>query len=320
MVEHDAKLRGTCGHCHEMAELVRLNYAKLSLCESCFLKFVERKVDRTIKAYKMVKRDDVLLLALSGGKDSSALLHILRVVAPEVKIMCLHVDLGIPSFSQECRKRAEEMARREGVELTIMDLGEFLGCTISDIAFLSDYRRRICSVCGLAKRYIMNYVGSTRGATKIVTGHNLDDVTAILWDFYMTGELLEAVKIQPVTQPLHVKSLPRIKPLIELTDFEIKTYADLKGLPYASAQCSLGRESKLNRRKKLMNIIESSRPGFKHTLLKSHVKRVTPLISKVRLASEPYSWTSCARCGMPSLRDLCRMCRLKDELQLKLKV
>ncbi|MHC1601316.1 MAG: ATP-binding protein [Candidatus Nezhaarchaeales archaeon] len=306
-----SKSLGVCRHCHAKQAKIRLEYARLNLCEDCFVKFIERKVDRTIKKYGMIKKDDKILLALSGGKDSSALLHIIRRIMPEVKILCLHVDLGIAGFSEECRRKAEELVGQENVELEVVDLKNFLGRTLSELTLKY---KKICSTCGLIRRYLLNYYGNIHDATKIATGHNLDDTIAVLWDFYVRGDLLEASRLQPVTQLIHPKALPRIKPLIELTDFELKAYVDLKGLPYTSAQCSFGRESKLNRRKRLINVIESMYPAFKHTLLKAHIKRVTPLISSL-IAAERSDWKTCVKCGMPSRKETCGMCRLKESLK-----
>ncbi|MEM4577082.1 MAG: ATP-binding protein [Candidatus Nezhaarchaeales archaeon] len=309
--EATSKSLGVCGHCHVEKAKVRLNYARLSLCESCFVKFVERKVLRTINEYRMIEKYDKILVAVSGGKDSAALLHLTKKVVPEVEVVCLHVDLGIAGFSEECRNKAEELAKCENVELKIVDLESLLGYRLDALALR---HRKICSLCGLVRRYILNYYGLAYGVTKIATGHNLDDAVAILWDLYVRGDLLEALKFQPVTKLIHPKAIPRIKPLIELTDFELKLYVDIKSLPYASIQCSLGRESKLNKRKKLMEFIESMYPAFKHTFLKSHVKRVSPLLSS-SLVPTTINWRSCLKCGMPSKKELCGMCRLKEGLK-----
>ena len=302
---------GLCSRCHVRKASLRLSYARMSLCDECFVKFVERKVERTLREYDMIEQGDKLLVALSGGKDSSALLHIIKGLAPDVKLTCLHIDLGIEGLSEQCRLKAEELASQEGVELEVVELRDFLGCSISELAL---QHKKTCSPCGLARRYILNYYGCLRGATKIATGHNLDDVLAVLWDLYVAGDLLEAVKLRPVTRSVHPKALSRIKPLIELTDFELKAYVDIKALPYSPAQCPFGRESKLNERKKLIDAIESMYPSFKHTFLKTHVKRVSPLLSPL-LASRATDRRSCARCGMLSKGELCGMCRLKERLK-----
>lgn len=291
--------------------MIRLNYARLNLCENCFVKFVERKVVRTINEYQMIEKNDKVLVAISGGKDSAALLHLIKKVVPEAEVVCLHIDLGIARFSEECRRKAEELAKFEGVELTIVDLESFLGFRLSELA--SRYRK-ICSLCGLVRRYILNYYGLSCAATKIATGHNLDDAVAILWDFYVGGDLLGALKFQPVTKLVHPKALPRVKPLIGLTDFELKVYADIEALPYTSIQCSFGRDSKLNRRKRLIELIESEYPAFKHTFFKSHVKRISPLVSSLP-TPRPTEWKSCSKCGMPSKGIVCSICRVKESLK-----
>ena len=303
--------KGLCNHCHAKPSEIKLDYAKLHLCEDCFVKFVERKVERTIKKYGMIRSSDKVLVALSGGKDSSVLLHIVKRLFPDVELLCLHIDLGIKNFSDECKKKVEELAHQEDVKLEVVSLKDFLGCGLSELT--SKYRK-ICSTCGLLRRYMLNYHGNTIQATKIATGHNLDDVLAVLWDFYVKGDLIEASRLQPVTKLIHPKAIPRIKPLIELTDYELKVYADLKGLPYTPIQCSYGRESKLNRRKKLINTIESMYPAFKHTFFKTHIKRIAPLVMD-KLEAKRSNWMTCSKCGMPSRKEICAVCQLKESLK-----
>lgn len=303
---------GLCKRCHVKKAVIRLEYARLNLCEDCLPMFVERKVERTIKKYHMIEKSDKVLVALSGGKDSSALLHILRKVVPDVKILCLHIDLGILGFSQACRRKVEELASHEGVELEVVTLKDFLGHTLNELALRS---QKVCSMCGLLRRYLLNYHGLIHGATKIATGHNLDDIVAIIWDFYVRGDLLEALKLQPLTQSIHPKALPRIKPLIELTDSELKVYVEVKGLPHTPIKCSFGRESKLNRRKKLIDSVESMYPAFKHTFLKTHIKRITPLLSNL-VIDKMRNLKTCVKCTMPSKGAVCSVCRLKERLGL----
>jgi tRNA(Ile)-lysidine synthase TilS/MesJ len=83
---------------------VQIPYAKLSLCPSCFIDFYRAKVRKTVEEFKMFREDDTVGVAVSGGKDSAALLHVLREAFPRLRLKALHINLGIPEYSDHCQK------------------------------------------------------------------------------------------------------------------------------------------------------------------------------------------------------------------------
>ncbi|MCS7131331.1 MAG: hypothetical protein NZ934_01165, partial [Hadesarchaea archaeon] len=87
-----------CNHCGASAEIY-LDYARLNLCPTCFKKFFEKKVRSTISKYGMIKPHDKVLVAASGGKDSSALLFALKHLYPDMELEALHINLGISGYS-----------------------------------------------------------------------------------------------------------------------------------------------------------------------------------------------------------------------------
>ncbi len=69
-------MAGRCRVCGSPA-YVRLEYANLQLCKDDFIRFFERRVKRTIERYGMFEKGSRVAVAVSGGKDSVALLHAL---------------------------------------------------------------------------------------------------------------------------------------------------------------------------------------------------------------------------------------------------
>ncbi|MDW8021563.1 MAG: ATP-binding protein [Nitrososphaerota archaeon] len=292
-----------------------LNHAKMHLCENCFIKYYERKVYKSILKHNMLHGSRKVAVAFSGGKDSLALVKALHKILmekfPEVELEAVHIDLGIPGYSEESRDLVEKICDNLNVKCHVYDLSAEKGYVIPDFQ-ATPFRRRICGACGTVKRYLMNKIAYKIGADRLATGHNLDDVVEVLFELYLRGSVEEMVRIRPVSWSTHTKLVTKIKPLIELTEKENLYYVLSHKLPILSAKCPLSKNSRALKRKKLMNMIEAEIPGFKHTFYKSHLKRIMPhLRDSIR---EP-TLIECKSCGMPSLSETCSYCKLISKLQ-----
>jgi len=80
-----------CSLCEEPAVTV-VRYAKLRLCRKHFTEFICKRVLKAIERYRLVQKDWRILVAISGGKDSAALLHILTVLSKQLgfEVIALH--------------------------------------------------------------------------------------------------------------------------------------------------------------------------------------------------------------------------------------
>jgi uncharacterized protein (TIGR00269 family) len=159
----------------------------------------------------------------------------------------------------------------------------------------------------------MNRVAVERGHDSVVTGHNLDDTVEVLFELYRRGLLEEAVRLRPVLLGDGVKLASRVKPLFEMTDEEDLYYVDAKGIEVVESWCPLVRGAKTVSRKVLIHEIESKVPGFRHTLLKAHVKRFLPLLEKA--IGQPVL-RECAVCGYPTTSEVCSYCRAMRKVVL----
>ena len=168
-----------CSKCHSASAEIHLDYARLNLCPDCFKEYYVNRIRRTVEEYKMFDSKAKVGVAVSGGKDSMALLHSLKNAFPAAQFVALHVDLGIKGYSQHCREKVEELAKMLDVELEIFSLKDELGFSIDDFK-KTIYRRKMCSACGTIKRHLFEVLAK-RAETKILaTGHNLDDVVATM--------------------------------------------------------------------------------------------------------------------------------------------
>ncbi len=285
---------------------VRIDYATVGFCKECFKEFFERKVRSTVLKYAMIKPNDRVLVAVSGGKDSSSLLFALRKVFPDLKIEAFHINLGIKGYSKESEHKVSELAEYAKTNLTIFDLEKELGISIEDFKN-TVYRRKICAPCGVVKRYLINKVAYEKGFTKVATAHTLDDTVALLFNGYLHGDVNGIVRLKPVLPSTHTKLVAKIKPLWEVTDKECLFYALFCDLPYITEPCPLGGETtKMRERKELISELSTKIRGFKHIFLKSHTKRMLPLLET---SVNMLPLIECELCGMPSSERICAFCK-----------
>jgi len=284
---------------------VRVEYARMCLCEKCFVEFYEKKVRETVLKYRMFEKDDRVAVAVSGGKDSASLLFALRKCFPEVRLSALHINVGIPAYSEECEARVKELAEMIGVELIVYETRKELGISIPDFS-KTIFRERICSPCGTVKRYLLNKVAWERGFTKVATGHNLDDIAETIFSAYLQGDIAQLVRLKPLAPSTHPKLVAKVKPLWNVTEKENSIYAELNQLPVKKEPCPLSPGARSRERKTIVDFVESRIRGFKHTFVSSHLKRILPVLEKS--VSQP-SLLECSSCGMPSTQDPCAFCR-----------
>ena len=157
------KCRGTA-----ILELRRHNAA---FCAPDFLAFFRNQVKEAIRKFRMFERDEHVLVAVSGGKDSLALWDVL--IGEGYRTTGLYLDLGIFDYSVESKARCEKFAAAHGVPLLVVAVADEVGAPIPVIKNVT--RRPPCSGCGLSKRYLMNRAALEHGIPVVATGHNLDD-------------------------------------------------------------------------------------------------------------------------------------------------
>lgn len=103
--------------------------------------------------------------------------------------------------------------------------------------------RGSCTYCGVFRRWIINRAARDFSATKIATGHNLDDETQAILMNYLEGNVDNLTKIGPKTDSKSPLFTPKIKPLREIPEKEIGLYALAKDLEVHFAGCPYSEES-----------------------------------------------------------------------------
>ena len=164
-----------CTLCGE-TPVIRMNEPDRHLCAAHLIEDVEGRADRTIRERNLVTRHDRIAVAFSGGKDSTALLVILSRLLPsweEVSLVAITVDEGITGYRDDTIRAAEEVTRKLRIGHVCVSFTDLIGDDLDTL--LVGRETQACSVCGILRRKALSVAAHKAGATKIATGHNLDD-------------------------------------------------------------------------------------------------------------------------------------------------
>ena len=123
-----------CSFCDSKAILVR-KYEGIALCQKHFLRSVEKKIRKTIRVNKLIKRGDVIALGLSGGKDSSLLCWFLSSIRKRynIKIIAITIDEGIGKYREENIKCAKELTKKYSIEHHVFSFKKEVGMKLEEV-------------------------------------------------------------------------------------------------------------------------------------------------------------------------------------------
>ncbi len=306
-----------CRKCGNKA-ILYMRQHRLALCRDHYIDWFIGQTEKTIGRFKMFKKDESILVAISGGKDSLTLWDVLLTLG--YKATGLYIDLGINmaalSYSKTSMDMIEKFRSSRGYPpLHVEKIQKSLGATIPEITHtIRRYKDKPCSVCGLIKRHEMNRIAIRNGFPVIATGHNLDDEGAVLFQNVLQWQTDYLRRQYPILTE-EDGLVRKVKPLCRFYERETAAYALIRGIEYIYDECpfSVGASSIFY--KEILNSMEEKRPGIKLQFYLSFIKAR----KEGRLFPEGQSrpeLNKCKMCGQPtSSPDYCSFCRLKLQIQ-----
>ena len=293
-----------CSVCGREA-VIRLRHAGLRLCPEHLVARVEKEVEGAIRRFRMFSHEERVLVAVSGGKDSLALWHILTKLGYQAD--GLYIDLGIGGYSERSREVSQAFAEERGLTLHVVSLAGQLGATLDELTRIA--RGKPCSLCGTVKRYLMNRAAWEGGYQALATGHNLDDEAATLLGNVLRWDEGYLARQYPVL-PEEGKLVRKVKPLVFLSEREMAAYCLINGIHYLHEDCPHAKGARSIVLKGVLNQLEDRYPSTKISFLRQFLKvrdRFQP--------PEPVLLHECPSCGMPTAAEgACRFCRLKERV------
>jgi len=293
------KCRGTA-----ILELRRHNAA---FCAPDFLAFFKNQVKEAIRKFRMFERDEHVLVAVSGGKDSLALWDVL--IEEGYRTTGLYLDLGIFDYSVASKAKCETFAAAHGVPLLVVAVADAVGAPVPVIKDVT--RRPPCSGCGLSKRYLMNRAALEHGIPVVATGHNLDDEAATLFGSVLHWQTDALPRQSPALPSTHAKLARRVKPLYRLSERETAAYAFVRKIDYIVEECPFAKGATSITHKEILSRLEDVSPGAKHNFLFGFLEKARPAFER----AEAVTLNECVRCGQVTTGTLCAFCKLADQVK-----
>jgi len=232
-------------------------------------KRLRRQVGEAIADFDMIRAGDKVMVCLSGGKDSYALLDILLSLkqhAPiDFEIVAVNLDQKHPGFPAEV---LPEYLTAVGVPFRIIEQD-----TYSVVKRVIPEGKTMCSLCSRLRRGALYRVAKEIGATRIALGHHRDDILETFFLNLFHGGRLKAMPPKLVSDDgAHIV----IRPLAYCKEQDLEEYAKIRAFPIIP--CNLcGSQENLQRQvvKDMMREWEKKFPGRLETMFAS-LQRVSP--------------------------------------------
>jgi uncharacterized protein (TIGR00269 family) len=270
------------------------------------------KVVRTISKFKMLNYGEKILLMVSGGKDSLAMLRIMNNITRShaSEIIAATIDEGIRGYREDAVEIAEDACSALGIPHHIFSFKSLFGYSMDEIELLKDAESS-CSICGILRRRAMDLIAQKLDVHVVATAHNLDDIAQT----FLINLLNNDVKRLPWNLPLHNEtklfSQRRIKPLAELYEEEVAVYSFLNKERFQKVSCPYMHEGIRSEIRDTMNVLEKNHPGIKYSFFNSAVN-VPSFMEMPKMEGR-----RCEGCGYPTFSKKCSVCTTLDKLKKK---
>ncbi len=291
-----------------------------AFCKEHFFNYFENKVFRTIKKYKLLERDDNVCVATSGGKDSLAVLYMTMKYCRKygIKFFALAIDEGIKDYRDHTLTDLSTFCSKYDIEMNVVSFKDKFGSGLDDLTekAINKFGKKPCTVCGILRRSLLNKGSRELGATKLVTGHNLDDEAQSFMMNLLKGNMGHNAALGPITGfNKNANFIPRVKPLYLISEKETRLFAFLKGFDVHFNECPNIHLSFRASVRDQINEIENKNPGSKNGMINAFLEVLPMLKDKYRKEKKEFSF--CSKCGEPCSGEICNTCKLEDELDLK---
>lgn len=257
----------------------------------------------------MIGYGERVAVGVSGGKDSLSLLYVMKKLFDQHPnngnvLVAVTIDEGIRGYRDESLQIVNDFCTRLGVESKVLTYKSLFGVDMDEAIILRPSEKMSsCSICGTFRRRAIDIAAETVGADVVATGHNMDDQIQTFMINLLAGDIERIGWIYP--KPVQYASgMKKIKPFIEIYEYEIAFYALQCGIPFQSEECPYMNESIRTDLRQFFNMMENEHPGIKLNAYNSMIK-----ISKTLRGKSSMAGMKCTVCGRDSTGEVCSVCK-----------
>ncbi len=271
----------------------------------------------------MLKRHDNVVVAVSGGKDSIALLYNLAKIQERSynakPVIALTIDEGIKDYRDKSIESARKFCEKYDIEHKVISFKDVVGKTLDEInetkKNIVNYRFT-CNYCAVIRRRLLNEGARELRADRLALGHNLTDFA----ETYLMNIMYNRFHLISNQYPLKSESLKasrifvkKINPLMRIPEEEIYLYSNIKKFQYYSSHCPF-RDKEPILRKRVLDFIQDCKvhsPEIEFNLFNGFLKLSKLLYNN----TESIEYGTCPQCGYPSgSNKICTYCEYVNAL------
>ena len=225
--------------------------------EEQILRRIERRFNKGVVQYNLIEEGDKILIGLSGGKDSLALIELLgrraRIFKPRFSVVAVHIVMkNIPYQSNLEYLRAH--AETFGVPLVVYE-------TSFDPS--TDTRKSPCFLCSWNRRKALFTVAKEQGCNKIALGHHMDDILETL---LMNLTYQGAFSTMPPRLVMKKFDMTIIRPMCLVHEADLVELAALRHYQKQVKNCPYESQSSRSDMKGILRQLEAMNPEARYSL------------------------------------------------------
>lgn len=304
----------SCERCGKPAA-VQLGSSRQKLCGRCFSQTFERRVLRTLRKHRVIKHNQKIGFAISGGKDSIVAMHLIHKFygkRKDLEFVAITVDEGIKGYREHGVSISKKNTKILGIEHHIISFAELYGRSLDEIASLKDSHKP-CSYCGVFRRDAINTAARDLDVDILIFGHNADDeAQGILMNFFR-GDFKRLMRMGVVPGIVeNEKWIKRAKPLRQCLEKEVVSYALINRIEVDFSECPYATEAFRMRVRDILNKLESEFPGTKYTVLSTYDE----IMERIDVNKNKGTVSLCKTCGEPTSQIICKACIYKKRIKM----
>ncbi|ESO88906.1 hypothetical protein LOTGIDRAFT_106858 [Lottia gigantea] len=299
----------TCSSCDKNAILKRPKTGD-ALCKECFYFAFEEEVHHTIINANLFVKGETVAIGASGGKDSTVLAYVLKVLNERykygIKLILLSIDEGITGYRDDSLETVKRNEQQYEMPLKIVSYEELYGWTMDAIVKQIGLKNN-CTFCGVFRRQALDRGAMMLNVDRIVTGHNADDIAETVIMNILRGDKARLRRCTAITTGTE-GALPRSKPFKYTYEKEIVMYAYFKKLDYFSTECIYSPNAYRGFARTYIKDLEKIRPRSIIDII--HSGESLSFKKEVKMPTQG----TCTRCHYISSNDICKACVLLEGL------